>query len=126
MGRTSARLSTVLPPTVRTASAKASHVGQRCMIAAAQLGRSGAGRAWCESAVAWSRTLSAKLFLSVIVFAPILRLRLTRIYPQGVCSGIDQRVEICCRDVVAPAFSFFPLALRVSEKTSSRQLVNRD
>src|ERR671912_441465 len=30
MGRTSARHSTVLPPTVRAASAMASHVGQRC------------------------------------------------------------------------------------------------
>src|ERR687894_3094183 len=108
MGRTSARLCTVLPPTVSAASAMASHVGQRCMIAAAQLGRSGAGWAWCESVVPWSRTLSATLLLSVMVFAPILRLLLTRTYPLRVGRGIDQRMEICCRDVVGPALSFFP------------------
>src|SRR5918998_4038182 len=105
MGRTSARLSTVLPPTVRAASAMASHVGQRCMIAAAQLRRSGSGWAWCVFVVGWSRTLFAKLFLSVMVFAPILCLLLARIYPPWVCSDIHQRVEICYRCVDAPALS---------------------
>jgi hypothetical protein len=68
-----------------------SHVGQRCMIAAAQLRQSGAWWAWWVSVEAWSWTLPAKLFLPVTLFGPILRLLMARTYPLLVGSGTGQR-----------------------------------
>src|SRR5919107_2676852 len=93
MGRTSARLSTVLPPASRAAIAMASQVGQRCLIAAAQRRRLDAGQTWCESSAPWSWIRSAKLFFSVTIYAPILRWLLEETYSSTGWSGVGRKVE---------------------------------